>query len=169
MESESGVSYKSNEVKLLESLISNGNWDESIGYLNSIKDVLGETRESTLFLVFKQCVMEYLNCGEDALALGVLRKQVSALDVDKCKVHSLAKCLLSFNKDRELGAVDGGDVVVVVHDLLKKLLEDLEKLFPPPVSVPEGRLEHLVESTVMSWVDSCMYHSSSNTISLYEE
>ncbi|KAH1258484.1 WD repeat-containing protein WDS [Glycine max] len=145
LESESGVSYKSNEVKLLESLISNGNWDESIGYLNSIKDVLGETRESTLFLVFKQCVMEYLNCGEDALALGVLRKQVSALDVDKCKVHSLAKCLLSFNKDRELGAVDGGDVVVVVHDLLKKLLEDLEKLFPPPVSVPEGRLEHLVE------------------------
>ena len=79
---------------------------------------------------------------------------------------SFAKCLLSF-KDRELGAVDGGDVVV--HDLRKKLLADLEKLFPPPISVPEGRLEHLVENTVMSWVDSCMYHSSSSPISLYED
>ncbi|KAK7396481.1 hypothetical protein VNO78_17520 [Psophocarpus tetragonolobus] len=166
LESESGVSYKSNEVKLLESLILNGNWDESIGYLNSIKDVLGETRESALFLVFRQCVMEYLNCGEDALALGVLRKQVSSLDVDKCKVHSLAKCLLSL-KDGELSAIGGGDVVV--HDLRTRLLVDLEKLFPPPVSVPEGRLEHLVESTVMAWVDSCMYHSSSSPISLYED
>ncbi|TKY62288.1 WD repeat-containing protein 26 [Spatholobus suberectus] len=166
LESESGVSYKSNELRLLESLILNGNWDDSIDYLNSIKDVSGETRESALFLVFRQCVMEYLNCGKDALALGLLRKQISALDVDKCKVHSLAKCLLSW-KDRELGAVDGGDVVV--HDLRRKLLADLEKLLPPPISVPEARLEHLVETTVTAWVDSCMYHSPSNPISLYED
>lgn len=168
LESESGVSYRSNEFQLLESLILNGNLDDCIDYLNSIKDVLGETAESALFLVFRQCVMEYLNCGEDALALGVLRKQVSALDVDKYKVHGLATCLLSL-KDRELGAVVGGGSDVVVHDLRRKLLGDLEKLFPPPIVVPEARLEHLVESTVTAWVDACMYHSSSNTVSLYED
>ncbi|RDX91282.1 WD repeat-containing protein 26 [Mucuna pruriens] len=164
LELESGISYKSNELHLLEPLILNGNWEDSIDYLNSIKDVLGETRESSLFLVFRQCVMEYLDCGEDALALDVLRKQVSASDVDKYKVHSLAKCLLSL-KDRELGAVDGD----VVRDLRRKLLTDLEKLLPPPISVPEARLEHLVESTVTAWVDSCRYHSSSNSVSLYED
>ena len=50
LESESGISYKSNEVKLLESLILNGSWDESIDYLNSIKDELGETRNLPCFL-----------------------------------------------------------------------------------------------------------------------
>lgn len=166
LELESGISYKSNELKLLESFILNGNWDDSIEYLNSVKDVLGETRESALFLVSRQCVREYLNCGQDELALAVLRKQVSALDVDRCKVHSLAMCMLSF-KDRELAVVDENDVVV--HDLRRKLLADLESLLPPPISVPEARLERLVESTVTAWVDSCMYHSSSNQISLYED
>ena len=166
LELESGVSYKSLELKLLESHVLNGNWDDCISFLNSIKDVLGEeTVESALFLVFRQCVMEYLNRGEDTLALSVLRKQVSALHVDKYKVHSLANSVLSL-KDREFGAVDGGDVV---HDLRRKLLMDLEKLLPPPISVPERRLEHLVETTVTAWVDSCMYHSSSNPVSLYED
>jgi len=149
----------------------NGDWDDGIEYLNSIKDVLGETKESAMFLVLRQCVMEYLNCGEDALALGVLRKQVSALDVDKCKVHSLAMCMLSF-KDMELAAVDDDDDDdddAVVHGLRRKLLADLENLLPPPISVPEARLEHLVESSVTAWVDSCMYHCSSNRISLYED
>jgi len=112
--------------------------------------------------------MEYLNCGQDASALGVLRKQVSASDVDQCKVHSLAMCLLSF-KDRNLDAVDDDDGDLVVHDLRRKLLADLENLLPPPIAVPEARLEHLVESTVTAWVDSCIYHSSSNLISLYED
>ncbi|ESW34632.1 hypothetical protein PHAVU_001G167600 [Phaseolus vulgaris] len=171
LELESGISYRSNELKLLESFILNGDWDDGIEYLNSIKDVLGETKESAMFLVLRQCVMEYLNCGEDALALGVLRKQVSTLDVDKCKVHSLAMCMLSF-KDMELAAVDDDDDDdddAVVHGLRRKLLADLENLLPPPISVPEARLEHLVESSVTAWVDSCMYHCSSNRISLYED
>ncbi|KAK7284186.1 hypothetical protein RJT34_18927 [Clitoria ternatea] len=164
LELESGVSYKSSELKLLESHILNGNWNECIDYLDSMKDVLGGTRESALFLVFKQCVMEYLNRGEDTLALGVLRKHVSSLDVDKYKVHSLANSILSL-RDREFGAIDGA----IVHDSRRKLLMDLEKLFPPPISVPETRLEHLVETTVTAWVNSCMYHCSSNPISLYED
>ncbi|KAL2344941.1 hypothetical protein Fmac_006226 [Flemingia macrophylla] len=166
LESESGVSYRSNEFQFLESLVLDGSLVDCIDYLNSIKDALGETAESALFLVFRQCVMEYLSCGEDALALGVLRKQVSALDVDKYKVHGLAKCLLSL-KDRELGQVDDGGRGV--HDLRRRLLRDLEKLFSPPIVVPEARLEHLVESTVAAWLDSCIYHSSSDAVSLYED
>jgi len=53
------ILYKSNELKLLESFILNRKWDDSIEYLNSLNDVFGEIRESALFLVFRQCVMEY--------------------------------------------------------------------------------------------------------------
>lgn len=164
LELESGISFKSAEFQLLESQILNGNWDGCISTLKLIKDMMDETRESALFLVFRQCLLEFLSCGQDTLALDVLRKQISALHVDKYKIHSLASSMLSL-KDMELGLINGN----VVHDLRRKLLTDLEKLLPPPITVPEGRLEHLVETTVTAWIDSCIYHSSSNPISLYED
>ncbi|KAE9612235.1 hypothetical protein Lal_00022088 [Lupinus albus] len=164
LESESSVSYKSPEFQLVESHVLNGNWDSCITFLDSIGEALGETRDSALFLVLKQCLLECLSRGEDALTLDVLRKWVSALKVDRSKVHSLTKSMLSL-KDVEFGTIDGD----VVHDLRKKCLTDLEKLLPPPISVPERRLEHLVETTVTAWVDSCLYHGSSNPISLYED
>lgn len=156
LESESGVSYKSNEFQLLESHVLNGNWEACVTFLNSITEILGDSVESALFLVFRQSVMEYLKRGEDGLALDVLRKRVSALRVDRFKVHSLANSVVNLNDD--------GD-----GDLRGKLLMDLEKLLPPPISIPDGRLEHLVETTVTAWVDSCLYHSSSNPVSLYED
>ncbi|KAK4277754.1 hypothetical protein QN277_015703 [Acacia crassicarpa] len=157
LELESGISFKFAEFQLLESQILNGDWDGCVSTLNLLKDMIDETRESALFLVFRQCLLEYLSCGQDSLALNVLRKQVATLHVDKCKVHSLANSLLSL-KDAELGLIDD----TIVHDLRRKLLTDLEKLLPPPITVPERRLEHLVESTLTSWIDSCMYNCSSN-------
>ncbi|KAI4350292.1 hypothetical protein L6164_004760 [Bauhinia variegata] len=164
LELESGISYKSTEFQLLESQILNGDWDGCINTINTIKDLLDETKAPSLFLVFRQCLLEYLNCGEDTLALNVLRKKVASLDVDKYKVHSLANSILSL-KDVELSKING----TVVDDLRRKLLTDLENLLPPPITVPERRLEHLVETSVTSWIDSCLYHSSSNAISLYED
>ncbi|KAJ1416825.1 WD40/YVTN repeat-like-containing domain superfamily [Sesbania bispinosa] len=164
LELESGVLHKSRELQLLESHVMNGNWDVCIGFLNSMKDVLGEAVESALFLVFRQCLMEYLKRGEDTLALDLLRKRVSALHVDRCEVHSLAGSMLT-SKDMEFGETDGD----IVHDLRRKLVIDLEKLLPPPISIPDGRLEHLVETAVAAWVDSCLYHNSPNSISLYED
>ncbi|KAI4349321.1 hypothetical protein L6164_009923 [Bauhinia variegata] len=163
LELESGISYKSTQFQLLELQILNGDWDGCINTINIIKDMLDETRASVLFLVFRQCLLEYLYCGEYSLALDVLRKKVASLHVDKYKVHSLANSMLSL-KDVELSKING-----VVDDLRRKLINDLEKVLPPPITVPERRLEHLVETTVTSWTDSCLYHSSSNAISLYED
>ncbi|XP_061368607.1 WD repeat-containing protein WDS homolog [Gastrolobium bilobum] len=164
LELESGVSYKSTEFQLLESHVLDGNWDGCLSFLNSLRDVLGEGRESALFLVLRHCLLEYLKHGEDALALDLLRKQVSALHLDRYKVRSLANSMLSL-KDVGFGVIDGD----VVHDWRRKLLTDLEKLLPPPISVPDRRLEHLVETTVTAWIDSCLYHNSSNPISLYDD
>lgn len=163
LELESGISYKSTEFQLLESQILDGDWDGCVRTLSLLEDMFDDSRESALFLVFRQWLLEYLSCGQDSLALDVL-KQAGTVHVDKCKVHSLANCMLLL-KDRELGLKDDTDV----HDLRRKLLIDLEKLLPPPVAVPERRLEHLVETTLTRWIDSCLYHSSSSPISLYED
>jgi hypothetical protein len=164
LESESGISYKSVDFELLESQILSGNWDGCTGTLIAMKDSMDERRTSALFLVFKQRLLEYLNRGEHAMALTVLRKEVSALRLGKDKAHKLAQSILSL-KDMEFGKVDNN----AVCELRKLLLAELEKFLPPAIVLPERRLEHLVETAVTAQFDSCMYHNKLDEVSLYED
>ncbi|PQQ20013.1 WD repeat-containing protein 26 [Prunus yedoensis var. nudiflora] len=164
LELESGISCKSDDFQLLESQISSGNWDGCVDTLNAIKDLTDDTRAAALFLVFKQCLLEYLSCGDDKLALAILQKEVSALQVDRDKVHNLAWSILSW-KEVEQRKIDDN----AVRELRKKLLQELEKWLPSPITLPERRLEHLVETAVLSQIDSCMYHNMSDEVSLYAD
>ncbi|XVF72123.1 hypothetical protein PTKIN_Ptkin12aG0095200 [Pterospermum kingtungense] len=163
LESESGIRYKSVDFDLLESQILCGDWDNCIDTVNKIKDLKDDTRSSVLFLVFKHCFLEYLNRGDDSLALSVLQKQVPTLCMSKEMVHKLAY-ILSL-KEMELGKLDED----IIFELRKRLLMELGKQFPPPIVVPERRLEHLVETSVMAQIDSCMHHNSQDVVSLYED
>lgn len=164
LELESGISHKSMDFELLESQILEGNWDGCIDNLNAIKDLVDETRASALFLVFKQCLLEYLNCGDDTLALAFLRKKVPASRVGRENVHNLAYSIICL-KEMETRETDDN----VNHELRRKLLTELEKLLPPPTILPERRLEHLVETAITAQIDSCIYHNSQEAISLYED
>ena len=73
LESEFGIRYKSVDFDLLELQILSGDWDNCIDTVNKIKDVKDDTRALVLFLVFKQCFLKSLNCGDDSLALSVLK------------------------------------------------------------------------------------------------
>ncbi|KAK4408183.1 WD repeat-containing protein WDS [Sesamum angolense] len=75
-----------------------------------------------------------------SLALNILQKRLSALKIGKEKVHKLSYELLSL-KGLGLGFIDYD----AVHELRKKLLLELEEVLPSPITLPEGRLEHLVE------------------------
>ncbi|KAE8673103.1 putative nucleotide binding protein [Hibiscus syriacus] len=162
LEIESGIRYKSAEFDLLESQILSGDWDDCIDTVNKIKDVKDDTRSSVLFLVFKQCFMEYLNRGDDSLVLSVLQKQVPTLNMSKETVHKLAYNILSF---KEMGKIDED----VISELRKRLVMELRKQLPPPIVLPERRLEHLVETSVTAQIDSCIYHNSRDAVSLYED
>lgn len=164
LEIESGVRCKSSELELLGSLILKGNWDDSINALNALDCSAEDSRNSALFLVFKQCFLEYLNRGDDTLALAVLRERVSKLGVTMEKVQNLSCSILSL-KEIELGVMNDN----VVQELRRRLLIELEKLLPPPIALPEGRLEHLIEAAVMSQIDLCAYHNSPGVVSLYED
>ncbi|KAG8641863.1 WD repeat-containing protein WDS homolog isoform X2 [Manihot esculenta] len=163
LESESGISYKSVDLELLESQIPEGNWNICIDTLNGIKELVDETRASALFLVFKQCMLECLSCGDDSLALAVLRKKVPAL-LGRENICNLAYSLLNLKK-KDLSNLDENSI----FEQRRRLLTELEKLLPPPTVLPERRLEHLVETAVTAQIDSCMYHNSQEEVSLYED
>ncbi|KAL2507857.1 transducin family protein/WD-40 repeat family protein [Forsythia ovata] len=164
LETESDISCKSREFESLESDVLNASWDDCIETLNKINDMADETRASASFLVLEQCLLECLNCGDNSLALEILQKRIAGLKVDKEKVHKCAFEMLSL-KQRGMGSIDYN----LIHELRKRLVVELEKVLPPPITLPERRLEHLVETAVSAQIDSCIYHSSSDVISLYED
>ncbi|KAK9726460.1 hypothetical protein RND81_05G216900 [Saponaria officinalis] len=166
LESESGISYKSKEFESIESEILNAKWEDCIKSLHGIKGLTDEMRCSSLFLVVRQYLLECISYGDDSTALGILQKRVSSLKMGTEKVHSLAFSML-LSKGKDVGVL--GEMSDDVVELRKKLSVELEKLLPPPVTLPERRLEHLVESAVSSQIDSCLYHNSLGPVSLYED
>lgn len=164
LESESSIRYKSVDFDLLESQILSGDWDNCIDTVNRIKDLKDDTRSSVLFLVLKHCFLEYLNRGDDSLALSVLQKQVPTLHMSKEMVHKLAYNIFSL-KEMELGKLDED----IIFELRKRLVMELGEHLPPPIVLPERRLEHLVETSVVAQIDSCMHHNSQDVVSLYED
>lgn len=79
-------------------------------------------------------------------------------------MHKLAFGLISL---REIGLVKIENEVI--HEMRKRLIAELEEVLPPPITLPERRLEHLVEMVVSSQINSCIYHNSFDAISLYED
>ncbi|VVB07181.1 unnamed protein product [Arabis nemorensis] len=165
LENESNISCKSDDFAILEMQVLSGNWGSCLGVLDRIFDnPKDDVRNTALYLVFKQCLFEYLKRGDASSALNVLRKQAPMLLVGKEKIHRLA-CDIISSKEMESGEVDN----CLVQDLRKRLLVELEMLIPSPIVIPERRLEHLVETAVMDQIDSCMYHNSWDAVSLYKD
>ncbi|GJY07953.1 WD repeat-containing protein WDS, partial [Tanacetum coccineum] len=166
LELESGISCKSSEFKSLESLVLGADWESCLDNICGIKEMTDEQRDAALFLVCQQFLLECSGRGDDLLALSVLRKQVSKLQMGKDKVHKLAFSLFSLG---ELGLDKAHDGVDVPQDLREKLINELEKLLPPPMTLPDRRLEYLVDTVVGSQIDSCIYHNSLDPVSIYKD
>ncbi|KAG9446846.1 hypothetical protein H6P81_012974 [Aristolochia fimbriata] len=157
LESESGVSDITPELQQLQSQILHGKWDDCIQTLNRLEDLMEETHASACFLVFRQLLLEQLSSGDLTSALSVMRKHISPLQVSRERVHKLACDVISFKE------------VDCISELRSNLLHELEGLIPPPIQLPVRRLEHLVETAVTFQKDNCVYHNSSDAISLYED
>lgn len=164
LELESGIRCKSQEFESLESLVLNAKWDDCIRNLDRISGLTDEIRASAVFLLLEQCLLECLNSGDVMQALDILRKRFSSLKIDKEMLHKLSYELLSL-QGWGLSCINCDEV----FELRKRLISNLEKVLPPPITLPERRLEYLLEMAVCSQIDGCMYHSSSDMISLYRD
>ncbi|OIW20950.1 hypothetical protein TanjilG_25945 [Lupinus angustifolius] len=160
LEEESGIPLHTSAVNLLMQQILDGNWDESVASLHKIGLEDESIVRSASFLILEQKFFELLDGEKVTEALKTLRTEITPLCTNSSRIHELTSCVVSPSPRRNTVRVGSRS----------KLLEELQKLFPPTIMIPEKRLEHLVEQALISQRESCPFHNSSDKeISLYSD
>ncbi|OVA11956.1 hypothetical protein BVC80_8763g24 [Macleaya cordata] len=100
-------------------------------------------------------------------ALNTLRTEITPLSININRVHELSTCIVSPSQSKLLGFPSGD---ILSGKSRSKLLEELQKLLPPAVMIPERRLEHLVEQALNVQRGSCVFHNSlDSALSLFSD
>lgn len=160
LEEESGIQLYSPTVNLFRKHVLDGNWDESVRTLRVIENLDESIVKAASFLILECKFFGFLETYKTSDALTTLRTEISPLGINKDRVHELSSYVIT-----GFGNLD--------FDILKsrsKLLDDLQKLLPPNILIPEGRLEDLVEQALIKQKNACFYHNSLNKgLSLYAD
>lgn len=160
LEEESGIHLHSSMVNLFMQQILDGNWNESVATLHKIGLVDETIIKLASFVILEQKFFELLD-GEKVMdALKTLRTEIAPLCINSNRVRDLSSCIVSRSHCQIVG-FPGQDVGRTKSR--SKLLEELQKLLPPTVMIPERRLEHLVEQALDLQRGSCMFHNSWDT------
>lgn len=167
LEEESGIPLHSSLVNLFMQQIVDGNWDGSVATLHKIGLLDANIVKSASFLILEHKFFELLD-GEKVMdALKTLRTEIAPLGINKSRVHELSSCIVSPSKCVLNGLPSHNTARAKSRS---KLLEDLQKLLPPTVMIPERRLEHLVEQALNLQRDACIFHNSlDGEMSLYTD
>lgn len=167
LEEESGIPLHSSVVNLFIQQIIDGHWDESVATLHDIGLVDENTVRSASFLILEQKFFELLDGGKTMDALKTLRTEIAPLQVNSGRVRELSSCIVSQSPCSQNGSIKQG---IVKARSRSKLLEELQKLLPPTVLIPERRLEHLVEQALILQREACLFHNSlDKEMSLYSD
>ncbi|KEH33653.1 putative transcription factor WD40-like family [Medicago truncatula] len=165
LEEESGIPLNSSVVNVFMQQVLDGDWEESVSTLNKIGLEDERIVRAASFLILEQKFFELLDGDKVMDALKTLRTEITELCVDSARIRELSSCLLS--PSDQCGS-SGRDFIRAKTRL--KLLEELQKLIPPTVMIPENRLEHLVEQALILQRDACSFHNSlDKEMSLYSD
>ncbi|EHA8589909.1 putative WD repeat-containing protein 26 [Cocos nucifera] len=154
LEEESGIYLHSSAVNLFRQQVLDGNWDESVVTLHKIGLDDESIIKSVSFLILKQKFFELLDNDRVMDALRTLRSEITPLGIDKKQVHELSCCIVFPQQRMLLGFANLG---IETSNPRLKLMEDLQKLLPPTIMIPERRLEHLVEQAANN-LQTCVMH-----------
>ncbi|XP_020270326.1 WD repeat-containing protein 26-like isoform X3 [Asparagus officinalis] len=166
LEEESGISLHSPTVDLLRNHVLDGNWDESLIALRKIGLVDENILKSASFLLLEHKFFEFLERDQVMDALKTLRNEITPLGINKKQTHELSSCIVSPSQRVLLGFANLG---IDTSNSRLKLLEELQKLLPPTIMIPERRLEHLVEQALNVQREACYFHNSLESLSLYTD
>ncbi|XP_051135069.1 WD repeat-containing protein 26 homolog [Andrographis paniculata] len=156
LEEESGIQLHSTLVDLFMQQILDGKWNESVATLHGIDLMDKSIVKLASFVILEQKFFELLN-GENLMdALKTLRSEIAPLCINDERVRELSYLIVS----PSYNLLDGTSQKSMVKSR-KILLEELQKLFPPTVIIPENRLVHLVEQALDLQKDACRFHNSS--------
>ncbi|KAK8951019.1 Protein SPA1-RELATED 3 [Platanthera zijinensis] len=166
LEEESGVHLHSSAVILFRKQVLDRNWDESITTLQKIR-LDGHVRNSASFLILEYKFFDLLEKGRVMDALRTLRSEIAPLNINKKRLHQLSSCIISSS---QRGLIGWANLDIDNGKLQLKLLDELQKVIPPTVMIPEKRLETLVEQALSVQREACFFHNSlENALSLYTD
>lgn len=157
LEEESGIPLHSKLVDLFVKQILDGLWDESVTTLHEISLIDETIIKLASFVILEQKFFELLNGQKFMDALKTLRTEIVPLGVNDDRVRELSYLIVSPSHDL-LKGTSGEEKSLLSR---KKLLDELQKLLPPTVMIPENRLVHLVEQALDLQKDACRFHNSS--------
>ncbi|XP_019162309.1 PREDICTED: WD repeat-containing protein 26-like [Ipomoea nil] len=157
LEEESGIPLHSSIVKSFMQQILNGKWDESVASLQKIGVVDKTIIKLASFLIFQQKFFELLDGDNVMGALKTLRTEIAPLYVNHDQVRELSSHILSRSR-QNLAGISGQQIVRMKSR--SELLEELQKLLPPSVMIPEKRLVNLVEQALDLQLVACRFHNS---------
>ncbi|XP_074589746.1 WD repeat-containing protein 26 homolog [Curcuma longa] len=167
LEEESGIPLYSPTVNLFRKQVLDGKWDESVITLRRISLLNENSLKSATFLILEQKFFELLEKNMFMEALNTLRSEITPLGINEKRVHELSGCVVSPSKRILLGFANLG---IENSNSRLKFLEELQKLLPPTVMIPERRLENLVEQALSLQKESCYFHNPlSSSLSLYTD
>lgn len=166
LEEESGIDLYSSTVSLFRRQVLDGNWNESVATLQKI-GLSERILKSASFLIWEYKFLNHLEKDEVMEALKTLRIEIAPLKINRKRLHELCCCVMSSSRHSYFGF---GNMDIDSEKLGLKLLEELDKILPPAVMIPERRLENLVEQALCLQREACFLHNSlDKTLSLYTD
>ncbi|KAG0222743.1 hypothetical protein BGW42_006346 [Actinomortierella wolfii] len=167
LEKESGFRFESPAITRFRECVLAGKWDEVEELVREL-DLEPTTAAPTVqFLIREQKFLELLEARQIKNALLVLRTELTPLQQNTERVHVLTSYMMSSSPEdlRQRANWDGAN-----GQSRRILLQELQKLIPPAVMVPENRLEKLLEQARELQTRDCVYHDARNsTYSLYSD
>jgi len=163
LEEESGIALHSPSVNLFRKQVLDGNWDSAVATLNKLGLLDENIVKSAAFLLLEQKFFEFLRNDNLMGAIKTLRSEISPLGVNRKRVHEMSSCIISSQNVMLVFSKLGTEA----SNSCIKLLEELQKVLPPSVMVPESRLENIVEQALTVQREACYLHNSIDGLSLY--
>ncbi|KAK2048898.1 WD domain-containing protein [Colletotrichum somersetense] len=176
---DSGYELESPTVAAFRNAVIGGGWSEAEELLygavmsddrghpgNGLVLAPGSDRNVMRFWLRQQKFLELLEQRDTGRALMVLRTELTPLYQDTQKLHFLSSLLMCQSAE-DLKAKAEWDGA---HGQSRKvLLSELSKCISPSVMLPENRLAVLLQQVKQSQIDSCLWHTTASSPSLYSD
>ncbi|KAK3827521.1 MAG: WD40-repeat-containing domain protein [Benniella sp.] len=167
LETESGYQLESPAVTRFRDCVLNGNWEELEQLAGKLELDPAHEISVRLFLIREQKFLELLEARQIKNALIVLRSELTPLNHNMERVHTLTSYMMSTSAEdlRQRAGWDGSNGTSRLA-----LLSSLQKYISPAVMVPENRLETMLKQAIELQIANCLYHDNRNmSCTLYSD
>lgn len=179
---DSGFELESPTVAAFRDAVLKGSWNEAEQLLsgaalatddglptppgNGLVLAPGSDLSLMRFWIRQQKFLELLEQRETSRALMVLRTELTPLHRDTNKLHFLSSLLMCHTSEelQTKAQWDGAG-----GESRSTLLSQLSKCISPSVMLPENRLSVLLHQVKKSQIDSCVFHTTAASPSLYSD